>query len=96
MTKELFAISYVNSWKRGEICNLVLLIYLRKGVLVLTHPSGQNRQKGTQNTVPYCQKYTPTDFFFRNFAHWDRIFIMIHQFFVYLPRQTNHSLRVSG
>jgi len=41
--------------------------------------SGQNRQKqsegvcfcyfDTQNTVPYCQKYTPTDCFFGDFAH---------------------------
>jgi len=22
------------------------------------------------NTVPYCQKYTPTDCFFDDFAHW--------------------------
>jgi len=22
------------------------------------------RQKSTQNVVPYCQKYTPTDYFF--------------------------------
>jgi len=28
---------------------------------------------GTQNTVPYCQKYTPTDCFFGYFAHWDII-----------------------
>jgi len=28
-------------------------------------PSGQNRQKnGTQNTVPCCRIYTPTDSFF--------------------------------
>jgi len=25
---------------------------------------------GTQNTVPYCQKYTPTDYFFGDFTHW--------------------------
>jgi len=25
----------------------------------------------TQNTAPYCQKYTPTDRFFRDFAHWE-------------------------
>jgi len=27
--------------------------------------------EGTQNTVPYCQKYTSTDFFFGDFAHWE-------------------------
>jgi len=27
--------------------------------------------RGTQNTVPYCQKYTPTDnALFGDFAHW--------------------------
>jgi len=26
---------------------------------------------GTQNTVPYCQKYTPIDCSFGNFDHWD-------------------------
>jgi len=25
----------------------------------------------TQNTVPYCQKYTPTDCIFGDFAHWE-------------------------
>jgi len=25
---------------------------------------------GTQNTVPYCQKYTLTECFFGDFAHW--------------------------
>jgi len=25
---------------------------------------------GTQNTVPCCQKYTPRDWFFGDFAHW--------------------------
>jgi len=25
---------------------------------------------GTQNTVPCCQQYTPTDCFFGDFAHW--------------------------
>jgi len=24
----------------------------------------------TQNTVPYCQKFTPTHCFFSDFAHW--------------------------
>jgi len=37
-------------------------------------PSEQNRQKNspkecTQNTVSYCQKYTPA--FFGDFAHWE-------------------------
>jgi len=26
---------------------------------------------GTQITVPYSQKYTPTDSFFGDFSHWD-------------------------
>jgi len=26
---------------------------------------------GTQNTVPYCQRYTPTYCFFGDFAHWE-------------------------
>jgi len=49
---------------------------------ILIHLSGQNRQKnnslkecvfinGTQITVLYCQKYTPTDGFFGDFTHWD-------------------------
>jgi len=26
--------------------------------------------KKAENTVPYCQKYTPTDCVFGDFAHW--------------------------
>jgi len=29
---------------------------------------------GTQNTVPYCKKYTPTDCLFGDFGHWDNLF----------------------
>jgi len=44
--------------------------------------SGQNGQKtvwrsaflGTQITVPYCQKYTPTDAFFSDFVHYVKAF----------------------
>jgi len=53
---------------------------LFKAVLSLFYPSGQNRQNqsegvrfcklGTQNTMPYCQKYTPTCCFFGDFAHY--------------------------
>jgi len=25
------------------------------------------------STVPYCQKYTPADCFFGDFAHWEEI-----------------------
>jgi len=32
---------------------------------------------GTQNTVSYCQKYTHTDCFFGDFAHWVRTAILI-------------------
>jgi len=40
----------------------------------------------TQNTVPCCQKYTPTDYFFGDFAHWvivtvtRPIFSSVHEF----------------
>jgi len=41
----------------------------------LLYPSGQNRQKNTEGAVPYCQKYTPTDCFFGEFAHWMLLYI---------------------
>jgi len=34
-----------------------------------------------QNTVPYCQKYTPTDCLFDDFAHWVRCYA--HNNYVY-------------
>jgi len=54
-------------------------------VIYCSQPSWQNPQKnnlkkcifvnsaGTQNTVPCCQKYTLTDGFFGDFAHWEVI-----------------------
>jgi len=53
-------------------------------------PSGKNRQKtfGTQNTVPFCQKCTPTDCFFGDFATTGNgiIIIILH---VYLTSESN-------
>jgi len=61
--------------------NVVNPLKAYKRIIKLLSPSGQNRQKkqsegvrfyyfGTQNTVPYCQKYTPTDCFLGDFARW--------------------------
>jgi len=37
--------------------------------------SPKNSLKECQNTVPYCQKYTPTDCFFRRFCPLGRLFL---------------------
>ena len=31
---------------------------------------------GTQNTIPFCQKYTPTDTFLSDFAGWDKALLV--------------------
>jgi len=54
----------------------------------MLNPSGQNRQKfGTQNTVPYCQKYTPHRITFSSIlpTGMDCIFsvsIILHSFII--------------
>jgi len=43
----------------------------RKHCFIDRIPVGKITEKtGTQNTVQHCQKYTPTDSFFGDFAHW--------------------------
>jgi len=47
-----------------------ILVFIKHGlvydmIMIFISPSF-----GTENTVPYCHKYTPTDCFLGDFAHW--------------------------
>jgi len=50
----------------------LILAGIGKILSIILSPSGQSRQKNSLkecvNTVSYCQKYTPTDCFFRGFC----------------------------
>jgi len=57
------------------------LFYKELNVLTLFYiPVGKIVKKTLKkcvfvNTVPYCQKYTPTDCLFGEFAHWMLLYI---------------------
>jgi len=69
---------------RESICLYTNPMHMDKRVFALKNSLKKcvfvNSALKIQNTVPYCQKYTPTDCVFGDFAHWAVIFCESHSY----------------
>jgi len=66
----LFGLLFVLFWVLSIKNQNRLLCFFLSYIYMSTFPVGKITKKKTSLKVSYCQKYTPTDCFFGDFAHW--------------------------